>query len=93
MGQKVDTLLIDILEYLHRASFSQMPVKVALLGDVLVKVDSLRFFFQLCWELKLIPNKQFSAYGQDIEEIGKMVGGWRKGLIVKTSALEAEEKK
>ena len=30
--------------------------------------------------------------GQEIEDIGKMVGGWRKGLIVKTSA-EAEEKK
>lgn len=57
-----------------------------------MKVDSLRFFMQLCWELKLLPTKNFTVIGQEIEEVGKMVGGWRKGLIVKTSA-ETEEKK
>ena len=92
LGQKVDALLIDILETLHKAAFSQIQTKIVLLGEVLAKIDSLRFFIQLCWELKLIPNKQFSLIGGDIEEVGRMVGGWRKGLVAKTSA-EAEEKK
>lgn len=92
LGQKVDFLFTDLLDTLQKASFSPIDSKVSLLGQSLSKIDSLRFFIQLCWELKLIPSKQFTQIGQEIEEIGKMVGGWRKGLISKTST-EMEEKK
>ena len=86
LGQKVDALFIDLLDRLQKASFSPIDLKISLLGDSLSKIDSLKFFIQFCWELKLIPNNQFASIGQDIEDIGKMVGGWRKGLITKTSA-------
>lgn len=86
LGQKVDLLFIDLLDLMQKASFSPIETKISLLGDSLSKVDSLRFFIQFCWELKLIPSKQFTLIGQEIEEIGRMVGGWRKGLITKTSA-------
>lgn len=86
LGQKVDSLFIDLLDLLQKASFSAIDLKTSLLGDSLSKIDSLRFFIQFCWELKLIPNTQFTEIGQDIEDIGKMTGGWRKGLITKTSA-------
>ncbi len=92
LGQKVDILFTDLLDILQKASFSPLDSKILLLGQSLSTVDSLRFFIQLCWELKLIPSKQFTLIGQQIEEIGKMVGGWRKGLITKTSA-EAKEKR
>jgi len=72
------------LETLHHASFSQIQLKITLLGEVLIKVDSLRFFIQLCWELKLLPTKNFTLIGQEVEEVGKMIGGWRKGLVAKT---------
>jgi len=85
LGQRVNILFIDLLDLLQKASFSPIDSKISLLGDSLSKIDSLRFFIQFCWELKLIPNNQFTSIGQDIEDIGKMVGGWRKGLITKTS--------
>jgi hypothetical protein len=86
LGQKIDGLLVEILETLHRASFSQIQPKITLLGEVLIKVDSLRFFIQLCWELKLLPTNNFTQIGGEVEEVGKMIGGWRKGLLAKTSA-------
>ena len=92
LGQKIDQLFIVLMETLRKASFLQINSKISLLGEALLNIDSLRFFVQLCWEIKLIPNNQFTAIGQDIESIGKMVGGWRKGLLTKTSA-NAEEKK
>lgn len=92
LGQKVNFLFIDLLDILQKASFSPIETKISLLEQSLSIIDSLRFFIQLCWELKLIPPKQFTSIGQEIEEIGRMVGGWRKGLITKTSA-KAEEKK
>lgn len=86
LGQKVDLLFIDLMDLMQKASFSPIETKISLLSDALTKVDSLRFFIQFCWELKLIPSKQFTLIGQEIEEIGRMIGGWRKGLITKTSA-------
>ncbi|MFC1656938.1 four helix bundle protein [Patescibacteria group bacterium] len=91
LGQKIDFLFTDLLDVLQKASFSPIESKITLLGQSLSIIDSLRFFVQLCWELKLIPSKQFTVIGEEIEEIGKMVGGWRKGLITKNST-KAEEK-
>lgn len=85
LGAKIDQLFITLLEKLHRASFSSPEAKLPMLSEALLTVDSIRFFIQLSWELKLIPTKQFSEIGQDIESVGKMVGGWRKGLLTKTS--------
>lgn len=92
LGQKVDFLFTDLLDILQKASFSPIEAKISMLSQSLSTVDSLRFFVQLCWELKLVPSKQFTVIGQEIEEIGRMIGGWRKGLITKTST-KAEEKK
>jgi len=92
LGQKIDLLFTDLLDTLQKASFSPIDTKISLLSQSLSTIDSLRFFIQLCWELKLIPSKQFTLIGQEIEDIGKMVGDWRKGLISKTST-KVEEKK
>ena len=91
LGQRVDLLFTDLLDILQKASFSPIETKISLLGGSLIKIDSLRFFIQLCWELKLIPSKQFTTLGKAVESIGKMVGGWRKGLLTKTSGLPEEK--
>ncbi|HOX40944.1 MAG TPA: four helix bundle protein [bacterium] len=92
LGQKIDLLFTDLLDVLQKASFSPIDSKIAMLGQAMSITDSLRFFIQFCWELKLIPSKQFSQIGEKLESIGRMVGGWRKGLISKTST-GVEEKK
>lgn len=93
LGQKIDHLFIELLETLHRASFTSVQGKLPLLSEALLSIDSLRFFLQLGWELKLIPTNQYSVIGQEVETIGKMVGGWRKGLVSKTSQLQNREEK
>jgi hypothetical protein len=89
--QKIDNLFITLLESLHRAAYSPAHTKATFLTESLLTIDSLRFFLQLAWELKLIPSKEFTLIGQEIESIGKMTGGWRKGFLPKTPA-EAGEK-
>lgn len=67
--------------------------KILLLEEVSDYIDSFRFFFQLLWEIQLVSNKEYIAFGAEIENLGKIVGGWKKGLINKTSAMKAEERK
>jgi len=87
MGTKIDILLLELLDLLRKAAYVQRDQKIKLLESALDKIDSLRFFIQLSWELQAISNKQFNNLGGTIEEIGKMLGGWKKSIITKTSAI------
>lgn len=84
IGARIDTLLLDLLETLRRASFADMANKPALLGTSIGTTDSLRFFLQIAWESKLMSNTQYVQIAEGIEEIGRMTGGWRKGVLTKT---------
>lgn len=93
LGTKIDVLFLDLLELLRKATYTPINRKLTLLEDASNKIDSLRFFFQLLWEAHLVSNKQYISFGAEIENVGKIIGGWKKGLISKTSAIKAEERK
>ena len=86
IGTKIDTLQLEILDMLRTASFVAMHRKPELLAHAIGKTDSLRFFIQIAWDAKLISNKHFEELGSQVEAMGRMVGGWRKGLLAKNSA-------
>ncbi len=93
VGLRVDVLFLDLLELLRKATYSPVPQKINLLEECLGKTDSLRFFIQLMWETRLIPNDQFTVLGNEIENIGKMIGGWKKGMVTKTPTTTIGERK
>ena len=93
IGLKIDNLFLEILELIRKAVYTPINKKIIILEEISGKIDSLRFFFQLLWETKLVSNKQYISLGAEIENIGKIIGGWKKGLISKTSAIKAEERK
>ena len=45
-----------------------------------IKLDNLKYFLQLAWELKAIDNKKFTDLSIPLVEAGKMLGGWQKQL-------------
>lgn len=92
IGGKVDSLWLELLETVRLALYSKPHEKVVLLEKAILKTDSLRFFLQLCWESGLIANSKFETVGKQVEEVGRMLGGWKKGIITKTSPPEAEKK-
>lgn len=93
IGMRIDSTLLDLLMTLRRAGFASGERKIALLEIAIGKIDDIRFLFQILWETRLISNEQFIQFGQKIEEIGKDVGGWRKGVLAKTPPPRVEEKK
>lgn len=93
IGARIDALLLDLLETLRRANFADAAGKPSLLGNAIGTEDSLRFFLQIAWESKLIPGKQYEEMAGAVEEIGRMTGGWRKGLLAKTPPGKGGERK
>ena len=87
VGQRIDDTFLTLLELLFRASFAYDKFeKLALISQAIGKRDLLNFFLQLGWEHKIIPHKMYSDLIIRLDEIGRMLGGWKKSLAEKTPA-------
>lgn len=62
------------------------------LARAISKLDGVKFFLQIAWENKCVPNKQYADLSEELNEIGKMLGGWRKGLEKKTPTHRQEKR-
>ncbi|MBI2035176.1 MAG: four helix bundle protein [Candidatus Liptonbacteria bacterium] len=80
LGEKIDVLFIEILEVIFIASYLGRDKKSPYIEKARTKLDSLKFFLQIAWEVKALPNKHYIALSRPLEEIGKMLGGWLKQL-------------
>ncbi|MCX6763787.1 MAG: four helix bundle protein [Candidatus Moranbacteria bacterium] len=72
------------MELSFTASYLPPEPKIILLGKAISRLDILKFFAQIAWENKLIHTERYANLSQRLEEIGRMLGGWRKGLQKKT---------
>ena len=88
IGKRIDDTFLNVLEQLREASYTSGNGKIVLLGKVLQNTDLLRFFLQIAWECELIEQKHYILLATDVESVGRMVGGWRKGLLSKTPPRE-----
>ncbi|HBO16476.1 MAG TPA: four helix bundle protein [Candidatus Moranbacteria bacterium] len=86
IGRKVDNLFLEILELSFTASYLPPEHKIIFLSKTISRLDVLKFFTQTAWENKLIPNEKYIDLSEKLEEIGRMLGGWKKGLDKKLSS-------
>lgn len=86
LGQRIDTLFVEIMEYIAIASFLSKEEKQLYIKVAIRKIDTLRVLLMVLWETKSIDNKKYSILSIKIEEIGKMLGGWN-GQIIKQNSL------
>ena len=87
LGEKIDSLFVEIIENIVIASYLSKQEKLPYLKKGLIKLDVLKFFLQVAWEIRALDNKKYIVLSEHLNEIGKMLGGWRKGLENKTSAI------
>jgi len=80
LGAKVDELFVETIELILNAAYSGRQEKLALVQQTGRKLDALKFFLQVAWELKALDNKRYLAISNPLTEVGKMLGGWRKQL-------------
>jgi hypothetical protein len=87
VGGKIDAQFLVMLEYIFRASMtSDKEKKLAYLEASIRSLDLIKFFLQIAWENKHIDTKKYMALSEPLEETGRMLGGWRKGMQSKTPA-------
>jgi hypothetical protein len=76
LWQRSENCILDVLEGVLLASQISKAEKVPVLENTSVKLNTLRVFIRLMKDVKAIDNKRYIAFESDIDEIGRMLGGW-----------------
>lgn len=82
----MDSRFIQVLELLQIASYQGKDEKLPTLERALSGIDTLKFLLRIAWEIHVFDDKKYTALSEKLSEVGRQVGGWRKGLQPKTSA-------
>ena len=92
LGGKIDILFIETIEAISIASFLSPAEKLPYIQLAIRKVDTLKILLLVLWETKSLDNKKYIALSVKMNEIGRMLGGWRGQIIKQNSPAKAGEK-
>ncbi|MFA5954234.1 MAG: diversity-generating retroelement protein Avd [Patescibacteria group bacterium] len=80
LGAKCEQYIINTLELILAASAVTPAEKLGLLRQANVKFDTLKVFLRLSREIGAIDAKKYLVLQREIQEIGRMLGGWQRSL-------------
>ena len=78
LWQKCESLMIDVLEGIIFASQQSKSEKLPTLEKTSVKLNFLRVCIRLMRDVKAIDAKKYIIIEANLDEIGRMLGGWIK---------------
>jgi hypothetical protein len=80
LGTKIDNTLIETINLTFSALYSKSEQKLNMVSKAGIKLDLVKFLLRIAWEIKALDNKRYAAISEQLDEIGRMVGGWAKQL-------------
>jgi len=85
LGQRIDDIFIDVIEAISSASFLGSEEKIPYVRLAIRKVDTLKILLMVLWETKSLDNIKYIALSVEIDEVGRMLGGWNGQLSKQNS--------
>jgi 23S rRNA-intervening sequence protein len=83
LGDRIETAALDVLDQLIAATFTKS--RDAALANANLGLDRLRFLIRLSQDLRLIDLKRYEHAARGIDDIGRMIGGWKKAHHAQTA--------
>jgi hypothetical protein len=78
IGERTETVILDVLEGIIWASQTAKAEKLPMLEKTSMKLNFLRVFVRLMKDTKAIDSKKYVLLESQVDEIGRMLGGWIK---------------
>lgn len=78
LGEKIENTLLDLMEMISFANTQIKPLREPVLNKASAKCELLKLLLRLAYDLSLFNDRQYVAIENQIQEIGKMLGGWIK---------------
>ena len=77
---RAEDCLLSVLSCLFKASSVNKDDKLTLLEEASTELNLLRIFVRLLKDIKALDNKKYLALQSEIDEIGRMLGGWIRSV-------------
>lgn len=81
LGTSCERMIISVIELLLEASYTPKEQKRTILQQANNKFEMLKIFIRLLKELRILDQKKYLILQTQLQEIGKMLGGWMKASI------------
>ncbi len=80
IGDRMQSLNAELLEMLIEAYYLPKSQKKAILRKVNIKIEKMRYYLRLCYDLGYYSSRKYHAMLEQLNEIGRMTGGWLKSI-------------
>ena len=80
LADKIEILVLDIHMDLVTAYYSPKNSKMDKILKINLELEKLRFLIRLSHDLKYFTHERYGVISGKVEEIGKILGGWKKKL-------------
>lgn len=67
-------------ELLFIASYLEPKEKIPYLRKANVRLDIAKFFLQILWDVGALDNQKYILLSEKLDEVGRQLGGWIKGV-------------
>lgn len=82
MGQRIERTSLEILKLIiHANNEKNTAEKLQYLKEINTQLEILRSLLQISYELKFINAKSLEYIITQIDEVGRMLGGWMKSCL------------
>lgn len=81
MAVRIDGLFAEVSELVALAMFTAKEHREVFVSRAIGKNNTLKFMLYALFELKGIDEKHFADIGCRLEEVGKMLFGWKNQLL------------
>ena len=80
IGQKVFELLVEMLVLVMQAQYKYAQEKLPALKNIIPLLDTVKILIRLAYKLQILEEPNYIRYESELNEIGKMLGGWIRHL-------------
>lgn len=80
LADRYETNVLDLLDLYLRAYYSSKDKKKAMLFDANIRLEQLRYLTRLLHDMQFINHDKYGVVSGQIDELGKMTGGWLKSI-------------
>ncbi len=80
LGQKCESLTLEILEILFLANSKRDQEKIPHLKEVDLKLKITQTVVRIAHDVDALEDKKYYMLSASLEELGRMLGGWIRSL-------------
>ena len=86
LGERIETLLLQVLERLLEAAYSSGRDKTRALQRASQQLNVVRHLWRLSHELKAVPPRAHAHGAERLVQLGRQLGGWQRHTAATSNA-------